>query len=82
MNSTFKVQIPSGFERAFRTFPEIPGANSHWVAAALRAAWATGRRVAAGAFDRTVPLDAAAPGDRHVVLSFSLSREAPEHRAD
>jgi hypothetical protein len=82
MNTPSKLQNVNGFDRAFRTFPELPGANTHRVADVMLAAWASARALAARAFDRTVPLDGTVRPDDHAVLSFSLSREAPEPPPD
>jgi hypothetical protein len=77
MNTIAKPHIPSGFDKAFGTFPELPGAAAHWVAGALVAAW-EGARVGAGRlFEPTVPIDGTASAADHPVLSFSVPRDAP-----
>lgn len=82
MASHSKPQIPSGFDRAFGSFPEIPGANGHRIADAVAAAWGLGSALAGRFFDRTVPMAEGGGGNDHPVLSFSLSRSAAKGPLD
>jgi hypothetical protein len=77
MATTAKPQIPNGFDKAFRAFPERSGPTAVWIGRALLAAWQDARAAAGRLFQATVPIDGTVPPGDHPVLSFSVPRDAP-----